>query len=325
MTDSESMGPASVQVERPLGYTPPFDAAGVISFLSARAVPGVEEVDTGALRYRRAERLDGPTAAVVTLDLGSAADAHEVVLRVDSLRSIPADVLDALTVRCRHLLDLDADPVTIGSVVAADPALAPLVEQRPGLRVPGAWDPFELVARAVLGQQVSVAAARTLLGRLAALCGPDLAASIDPAGPSGPDHAADPAGAVTHRRLFPAAADVAGADLDRLGVPASRRRSLRAVAEAVADGSLRLERGAEPAMVSAQLRALPGIGPWTAAYVALRALGDGDSFLVGDVALAHAAARRGLPDRWPALVAHAERWRPWRGYASLWLWSALAD
>ena len=116
---------------------------------------------------------------------------------------------------------------------------------------------------------------------------------------------------------------MAAADLDRLGVPGTRRRTLRAVAEAWPTARLQLHPGADPVRSRRALLELPGVGPWTAAYVALRALGDGDSFLVGDLALARAAARPGLPDGWPALVAHAEAWRPWRGYASLWLWSAL--
>ena len=294
------------RVERRLAYTPPFDAAGLIDFLAARAVPGVEDVDPVALRYRRAARLDGSAAGILTLDLGPDA-SHSVVMRVEGTGPVPLAQLDTLARASRDLLDLDLDPLPVAAIVGADPLLAPLVAQRPGLRVPGAWDPFELVVRAVLGQQVSVTAARTLLGRLALLAGPALEAS--------------PAAAVV--RLFPTPAEVAAADLDRLGVPGTRRRTLRAVAEGMADGSLQLHRGGDPVRSVAQLLALPGIGPWTAAYVALRALGDGDSFLVGDLALAKAAARLGLPHGWPALVAHAERWRPWRGYASLWLWSAL--
>jgi AraC family transcriptional regulator of adaptative response / DNA-3-methyladenine glycosylase II len=156
-----------------------------------------------------------------------------------------------------------------------------------------------------LGQQVSVASARTLLGRLAMLAGPA------PAGDAG-----------SLDRLFPTAEEVAVADLDRLGVPASRRRTLRALADVVATGELSLEPAADVAVTCERLQRLPGIGPWTAAYVALRALGDGDSLLVGDVALARAAVRQGLPGRWPELSAYAERWRPWRGYASVWLWTA---
>jgi AraC family transcriptional regulator of adaptative response / DNA-3-methyladenine glycosylase II len=304
-----------VLVERRLGYTAPFDGVGVLTFLAARALPGVEQVDVEGLRYRRSVRLDGPddshgaTGGILTLDLGALAGRSEVLLRVDALGGISGPQLDDLAETSRRLLDLDLDPARVAATVGADPALAQLVARRPGLRVPGGWDPFELVARAVLGQQISVGAARTLLGRLVRLAGPLVGPSSDPSGD----------------RCFPGPAEVAAADLDRLGLPGSRRRTLRAVAEAMASGSLVLRPRTDPAVASAQLMALPGIGPWTAAYVALRALGDADSLLVGDLGLAKAAARRGLPDRWPALVAHAERWRPWRGYASFWLWSALAE
>jgi AraC family transcriptional regulator of adaptative response / DNA-3-methyladenine glycosylase II len=277
----------------------PFDGRGLLSFLERRAVPGVEQVDVVSATYRRTFRIASGT--------GSLEVRYFEELAHLTLSGCP-DVLPGLVERCRRLFDLDLVPSEVAAVLGADPILAPLVAATPGLRVPGAWDGFELAVRAVLGQQVSVAAARTLLGRLTALVG--LTA------PSG-------CAAVGLDLLFPTAEEVADADLQRLGVPVSRRRTLRALAEAVAAGRLTLEPGADPVETRGRLLELPGIGPWTAAYVALRALGDNDSLLVGDLALAKAAVRCGLPGTWPELVARAERWRPWRGYASLWLWTAV--
>jgi len=284
-----------------LAYRPPFDAAGLLAFLAARAVPGVEAVD--GPRYRRTFRRADGVGGRLELDLSLAAG-------VITLRSWPPEAAPGLVDRCRRLLDLDADPAAVGAVLGADPVLAPLVAANPGLRLPGAWDGFEVAVRAVLGQQVSVAAARTLLGRLVRLAGAGLPPEGSSADPMPPD------------RPFPSADEVLAADLGGLGVPASRRRTLEAVATAVAGDGLVLKPGADPADTRRRLMELPGVGPWTAAYVALRALGDVDAFLVGDLALARAAARAGLPGTWPALVERAEPWRPWRGYASLWLWSS---
>ena len=178
--------------------------------------------------------------------------------------------------------------------------------------MPGAFDGFELAVRAVLGQQVSVAAARTLAGRLVTLAGTPL--------PGGP-----PAGDGEPTSLFPTAAEVAAADLTVLGMPASRQRTLRGLAEAVADGFVTLDGSADIDDTCARLLSLPGIGPWTVAYVRLRALGDPDSLLVGDLALRKAAVAIGLPEPWPELTARAEAWRPWRGYASFHLWATLPD
>lgn len=286
--------PAAVQHVR-LPFHPPLDGQALLDFLARRAVPGVEEVE--GLVYRRTFH-DASAVGRLEVRFPDGDDPPSLVLSAQPAAG--AAVVD----RCRRLFALDLVPGEAAAVLREDPALAPLVDAAAGLRVPGAWDGFELAVRAVLGQQVSVAAARTLLGRLAALAG------------------APVGGAAGEGRLFPTADEVAMADLDRLGVPASRRRTLRALAEAVAEGQVSLEPGVDVAETCARLQQLPGVGPWTAAYVALRALGDADSLLVGDVALMRGAVRCGLPDRWPELRAHAERWRPWRGYASLWLWTA---
>jgi AraC family transcriptional regulator of adaptative response / DNA-3-methyladenine glycosylase II len=242
----------------------PFDPDGVTAFLAARAVPGVEEVDVAARTYRR-----GPVR-VVLLD-----DGAEVAARAAT--------------RVRRLLALDVDPRVAADALAADPVLAPLVAARPGLRVPGAWDAFEVAVRAVVGQQVTVAAARTLLARIVARCG------------------------VAGR--FPSPGELLGADLSAIGMPGSRVATLRAVAAAVAEGL-------DPADGSAFL-AVRGIGPWTAAYVAMR-LGDLDAFPIGDAGLRLAAGPLGLPTEPKALLARAERWRPYRAVATVHLWSTLA-
>jgi AraC family transcriptional regulator of adaptative response / DNA-3-methyladenine glycosylase II len=202
------------------------------------------------------------------------------------------------------VFDLSADPTAIARAFAADRGLAALARRRPGLRIPGAWDAFECTVRAVLGQQVSVAAARTLATRLVARAGRALDGGTD---------------GLTH--LFPSPADVAAADLDGLGLTGARIAALRALARAVLDG--RLDFDAPVDDVVAALAALPGVGPWTAQYVALRALSDPDAFPYGDLVLRRMAGN-GRPLTPGALKERAERWRPWRGYAVLHLWRAAA-
>ncbi len=213
----------------------------------------------------------------------------------------PADV-DAAFAACRHLLDLDADPVAVDAHLAADELLAPLVAHRPGLRRWGHPDPTELVARAVLGQQVSVAGARTLAARLVAAHGTPLP---------------EPDGALTH--LFPDAATLAAVAPEAYAMPRARGAALARAAAAIADGTVALAPGADPVAARAALLALPGIGPWTAEYVAMRALGDPDAWLPTDLGVRHALARLGAaPER-------AERWRPYRSYAVMHLWASLGD
>jgi AraC family transcriptional regulator of adaptative response / DNA-3-methyladenine glycosylase II len=270
----------------------PYAAADLFGFLGARAVPGVEHVDGLGLR-RVVPTRHGP--AVVAVSVAGA--------RVTATLHLP-DLVDlgGVVAGLRRLLDLDADPAAVDTVLAADPGLTELVAARPGLRVPGAVDGFELAVRAVLGQQVSVAAARTLAGRLVRQVGEP----VD-----------DPAGDVlTH--AFPTAAAVADADpadLAGLGLTGARVRSLRALAAEVAAGRLVLDPGSDRPAVRAQLVALPGVGPWTAEYVAMRALADPDAWPASDLVLRREVVRRGLDPL---------RWQPWRAYAALHLWAAAA-
>jgi AraC family transcriptional regulator, regulatory protein of adaptative response / DNA-3-methyladenine glycosylase II len=273
----------------------PYDGDGVLGWLAARAIPGVEEVAGRA--YRRTLALPGGTATVALEPRG---DHVRATLRLPALTDLAAAVA-----RCRRLLDLDADPAAYEAVLAADPALASRVAARPGLRAPGTVDPAESAVRAVLGQQVSLAAARTLAARLVATCGAPLAA---------------PEGALTH--AFPAPAAIADADLGAIGLPRARQRTLRELATRLAGGELDLGAGADRDEVRARLLAIPGIGPWTAEYVALRALGDPDAFPAGDVGIQRGARALGLPADPAGLAAHAERWRPWRRYAAHHLWAA---
>ena len=275
----------------------PFDGAALLAFLSARAVPGVEE--TTACGYRRSLALaHGP--AVVELVLQ--ADHVEVTLLRGDARDAGA-AADA----CRRLLDLDRDPGPVAAHLGGDPLLAPLVHASPGRRVPGHPDGCELAVRAVLGQQVSVAAATKLAARLVAERGIPLPA---------------PVGAVTH--LFPPAGVIAALDPEALPMPRSRGRTLVAVGAELAAGRLLLHPGADVSSSLAALLAVPGIGPWTAGYIAMRALRDPDAFIPGD-----AGVRRGLValgcDPSPHEVERVSaRWRPYRAYAVQHLWTLAA-
>ncbi|HWL37652.1 MAG TPA: AlkA N-terminal domain-containing protein [Frankiaceae bacterium] len=276
-------------VELRLAVREPFDGAALLDFLRVRAVPGVEEV-TGETYWRTLRLPGGPGVVALT----PAPSYVRCVLRLHDLADLPVAVE-----RCRRLLDLDADPLAVADALGGDPVLGPIVAKRPGLRVPGAVDGAEIAVRAVLGQQVSVAAARTVAGRLTAAYGTPLAS---------------PDGALTH--LFPTPGALAGADLPG---PAKRATALRGLCAALASGELDLDRGTDRRTAYDALVALPGIGPWTASYVALRALGDPDAFLPTDLGVRHALAALG------ADVSAAEAWRPWRSYALLHLWTSLGD
>ncbi len=275
----------------------PFDAPAMLEFMAMRAVPGVEEVVDGT--YRRSLRLANG-AAVVALTPGP--DAVACSLQVESLADVQAAVQ-----RCRRMLDLDNDPRAIDEQLGADPLLADLVAKRPGLRSPGHPDGVELLVRAMIGQQVSVAGARTLAGRLVAEIGSPLPT---------------PVGTVTH--LFPTAAALAARGPDRMSMPMARARAIVGACARLAAGEIVLDAGADRAEVVADLVALDGIGPWTASYVAMRALGDPDVFMATDLGVRHALDALGADGRPGPAARLAERWSPWRSYALHHLWASLA-
>ena len=277
-----------------LTYRPPLDWDALLGFLAPRAIPGVEEVRDGC--YRRTLMADGRPSLLEVEPRPRTCSVEVRLTYADPAR---------VAYRVRRLMDLDAEPALIDGHLGRDPVLATIVTARPGLRSPGAFDVFELTIRAILGQQVSVAAATTLSGRLVALAGTPLLT---------------PSGGLTH--VFPLPADLAAADLGRLGVPGRRAETLQLLSKAVAEGELRLE--AEPAAASAALLAMPGIGPWTVSYVAMRGMGDTDAFPAADLGLRRAAAAIGLPDDPAQLTTRAERWRPWRSYAVHHLWRTLS-
>jgi AraC family transcriptional regulator of adaptative response / DNA-3-methyladenine glycosylase II len=260
----------------------PLHTPSLLAFFAARAVAGVEEVE--GTTYRRSVRLEhGP--GVLALELSGPRPGWRLE------RGDPRD-RDEASLLCAALLDADADPAAVDATLAADPLLRELVAAAPGRRVPGCADPAEIAVRAVLGQQVSVAAARTQAARLTECCGERLP---------------EPAGGVTH--LFPAPAALAALDPEALPMPRARGRALVAMAAALAEGLDPRDRTA--------FLALPGIGPWTADYVAMRC-GDRDVLLESDLGVRRGFARLADP---ATLTARAERWRPWRSYAVQHLWS----
>jgi AraC family transcriptional regulator of adaptative response / DNA-3-methyladenine glycosylase II len=287
--------PRKLQLRLP--YRPPFAADTLLSFLSARAVPGVEEVHDGTYR-RGVQATDGGVAVI-------AMTPHpiEVFVTVDGAGDVHD--LEKLEHSARRAFDLDADPQVIDAALARDAQIASLVRRTPGMRVPGTFDPFELVVRAIFGQQVSVSGARTSLGRFAARFGTPL----DP-----------PSGNIT--RLFPSADQVAEIGPEALEMPRGRAEAIRRVAEMVAVGQLDLSGGAPLEETLRILGEVPGIGPWTLAYVAMRALRDPDAFLAGDLGVRKGFRSLGLRLGAREIVDRAERWRPWRAYAVMHLWHA---
>ncbi len=283
-----------------LAVRSPFDAAGLLGFLGARAVPGIESVsaDAASPSYARTLRLPHGHGSVV---LTPAAESVTCELALSDLRDLAAAVE-----RCRRLLDLDADPVAIDEHLMSDEALRPWVQKSPGVRVPGHVDGFEVAVRAVIGQQISVAGARTIAGRLTTAYG---------------DRIDGAHGALTH--VFPAAETLAAADPEALPMPRSRGRALVGLAQAVAAGEVVLDRSADRTDIRSALLALPGIGPWTADYIAMRALGDPDVFLTTDLGARHGLAQVGIdPDH---AATRIQLWRPWRSYALMHVWSALSS
>jgi AraC family transcriptional regulator of adaptative response / DNA-3-methyladenine glycosylase II len=297
-----SAGPLQAIALR-LAHRRPLAARPLLEFLGMRAVPGIESFDGTA--YRRSLRLPNGDGSV-TLSVEPADGGIRAVFELEDLRDLTAAIS-----RCRHLLNLDTDPVAVDDILGADPLLGPLVARRPGIRMPGTADGFELAVRAVIGQQVSVAAARTVTGRIVRAAGRPLR---------------NPTLPVTHTFPSPEAlAELARRRPAVFAMPSSRRRTLAALAAGVAGGELPIDPGADPDEVRAGLLALPGVGPWTADYVAMRALGDPDAFLAGDLGVRHALGALAGPDDTRGAAALAERWRPWRAYAVAHLWASLGD
>ncbi|WP_285498669.1 AlkA N-terminal domain-containing protein [Actinokineospora sp. NBRC 105648] len=280
-----------------LPFREPLCPDNLFGYLAATAIPGVEEWRDGA--YRRTLRLPHGTGIAT---LRPTADHIACQLALTDLR----DLARAIS-RCRRLLDLDADPVAVDDLLAADPVLHPYVRRAPGRRVPRTVDGGELAVRAVLSQQVTTAVSRAHATRLVADHG---------------DPAHDPSGGLTH--LFPTPESLAELDPDRLALPRARRDTVAALVHALASGSIDLGVGADRDRARARLAVLPGFGPWTVETIAMRALGDPDAFLPGDLAVRTAARSLGLPFTPTALTAHASAWRPWRAYAVQHLW-AIAD
>ena len=293
---------ADVGVTVRLRYRPPYDWATMLSYLDARAIEGVEEIAGGI--YRRTVSSDGHLGVV---EVAHEPSHNNIVATVcfPSVRALPA-----ILARVRRVFDIGADVETISAHLSHDPFLAPLVARRPGIRAPGGWDGFELAVRAILGQQVTVGAARQLAGRLVHLCGEAMPATTRDR-------------ELTH--TFPSPERVVAVDLRGLGMPAARRHAVRTLAQnAIADPHLFKPFGTVEEAI-ARLRSIPGIGEWTAQYIALRALREPDAFPATDVGLLRGAATRtGVRPTPAALLRRAEPWRPWRAYAAQHLWASDA-
>ena len=285
-----------------LPYRPPYDWASMIRFLEARAIAGLEIATPES--YCRAIEIDGAIGSIQVRHAPEDSSLH-VTVRVPRLKVLPS-----IIARIRRQFDLGAEPIAIASALSGDPILAPLVLARPGLRVPGGWDGFEIAVRAVLGQQITVKAATKLAARVVSTLGRQIA---EPCGVAG----------LTH--LFPRPEQFDAKALVGLGMPKTRAMTLVGVAQAMlADGHL-FEPRRDLDEAVARLRDLAGIGEWTAQYIALRALGESDAFLAADVALQRRCSTNGRRPTAQQLLAHAQRWRPWRAYAMLHLWMADAD
>jgi AraC family transcriptional regulator of adaptative response / DNA-3-methyladenine glycosylase II len=286
-----------------LSYVPPYDWEAMLAFFAGRAIPGVETTSGG--RYTRAIELDGARGTIAVSPSAKKANALTATIRFPIVTALPT-----IVARVRRMFDLDADVRVIHGSLGQDPLMARLIAERPGLRVPGAWDPFELAVRAILGQQITVVAARGLAGKLVAAHGRAMGSDTTTEG-------------LTH--VFPSAADLADADLARLGMPRARAAALSSCARVFAEEPRLFDSMRSHAETLAALRAVPGIGEWTAQYIALRALRDPDAFPATDVGILRGASENGVRPTAAALLVRAEAWRPWRAYAAQHLWWACAE
>ena len=301
--DPKLAGASSSGLTLTLGYSPPYDWEAMVAFLAARAIPGVEAIAQGC--YMRTIALDG-LHGWIEVAPQPRGDALLVTIHFPRVTA-----LGEIVARVRRMFDLAADITAIEAHLASDPVLSPMIAARPGLRVPGAWDGFELAVRAVLGQQITVGAATALAGRLVLACGQPLALAEAPSGLS---------------HVFASCEKLACADLARLGMPGARKSAIRTLAASFASDPHLLGPGRDLERTIERLRALRGIGEWTAQYVAMRAVRESDAFPASDVGLLRAMA--GQSGRRPTaaeLLARAESWRPWRAYAALHLWASQTD
>lgn len=277
-----------------LGYREPFDFQSLLGFLKVRAIPGVEIVTDE--QYQRTIRLNGePSRLTVSQVTGK--PCLELRLETDG-----ATHLLNISNKVRRLFDLDADPFEVNKVLKRDKQLAKLVNALPGQRVPGSWSPFEIAVRAIVGQQVSVKGATTVMGRIATKYGT----------------------ATEYGLCFPEPEQLAELDVTTLSMPARRAQAIKDMSNAVAQGEIRFDSGTEIDQLREQLVSIKGIGPWTAQYVAMRAVNDPDAFLEGDLVLEKVARRLLQVDDMKGLLSRAENWRPWRAYAAMHLWRAAA-
>ncbi len=297
----------SAELSLRLSHRCPFDWRGLLDFLVMRAVPGVEAVDGD--RYLRTFRL-GELAGIIRVRQVAEGSLELGIQFATAPQRLPS--LLPLVQRVRRLFDLDADPAAIAERFASDPVLGPRISARPGVRLPGSFDAFEVAVRAVLGQQVTVKGASTLAGRLVASFGDRVPEELV---------SQDSQCGLSH--YFPWPETLAAADLRPIGLPAARAATIRGLAAAVASGELGFDPALELDELVTQLERLPGIGEWTAHYVAMRALGLPDAFPAGDLGLRKAVGRAGAPETAARLKARAESWRPWRAYAAILLWSHM--
>ncbi|MDQ3963043.1 MAG: DNA-3-methyladenine glycosylase 2 family protein [Actinomycetota bacterium] len=278
-----------------LPFRAPFHGASVLDFFGLRAIGGIESYDSKV--YRRTLSL--PHSTGIT-EMSLQADHVRCTLRLQDVRDLSAAVQ-----RCRRMLDLDADPVAIDAALAKDPLLQSSIKKTPGRRVPGTVSGAELAIRAVIGQQISVKGASTVAGKLVAALGKPLTAPVE-----------------TLSHTFPTPEAVVDSDLAMIGMPQARRRTLRLLADSIAKREIDVDPGADREATRSRLLAIPGIGPWTADYIVMRALGDPDAFLPTDLGVVHGLKKLGHSG---PITARAERWRPWRAYAQQHLWAALEN
>lgn len=287
-----------------LAYRPPFDWQRMLAFFKTRAIPGVEVVKDNI--YKRSIRIDGATGFIA---VSSSTEKNSLNLDV----SLPdSRLLMMVVARVRQLFDLDANMAAIHEVLSTDPLLDEIIGRMPGLRLPGAWNPLEASVRAIVGQQISVKGACTVIGRIVAKAGP---AVVN--GSHNVDRL-DTYSGMTH--FFPTADELQRCNLNHIGMPAKRARTLKNLAHAVATQALTLSIGGSLVDFIKKMVALPGIGPWTAQYIAMRALGEPDAFPATDLGIIKALSTNGIRPTKSQVCQRAEKWSPWRAYAAIYLW-----